>query len=304
MVEQQDSVGLLSSLSPLHTIGDKEFALFQELICRQSGIYLSTAKRALLVGRLVKRLQELAISSFHHYYQLVLADRDEMIKMLDAICTNETHFFREGQHFEFIEDVVIAEWRRQEAAGRRERRIRVWSAGCSSGEEPYSLAMLLLWHFPPGSGWQIEILATDLSTRALAKAVTAVWPLERAAEIPPRFLKEYMLKGVRSQAGKMRASATLREAVDFQRVNLNDEVYAVNGCFDLIFCRNVLIYFHQRSKAQVIDKLFHRLAATGYLFLGHAESLTNLTDQAECIIPNVYKKIAPPGEHNSALTSR
>jgi len=273
----------------IRPLTDREFSLFQELIQREAGIHLTPPKRALLVGRLSRRLRALGLKSFSAYYQLVTERGSaELTVLLDCICTNETHFFREPRQFEFLEQRVFPEWLSQLASGTRPRRIRVWSAACSTGEEPYSLAMMLWDQFPPTSGWEIEILATDLSTRVLKQAQDGVWPVEKSKEIPPKYLKPYMLKGTRSQEGKMKVSPTLRSVVRFERANLNSDLSPVTGLFDLIFCRNVLIYFSTESKARVVDRLLNHLAPTGYLFVGHAESLSSLTDRVWSVIPTVY----------------
>jgi chemotaxis protein methyltransferase CheR len=266
----------------------KEFALFQALIHREAGIYLSEPKKALVVGRLARRLRDLGLGSFAAYHQVVQEDAEELVRMLDCISTNETHFFREPRQFEFLEQRVFPEWTSQAAAGLRPRRVRVWSAGCSTGEEPYSLAMALLLHFPPSAGWEIDILGTDLSTRVLKRARAGVWPIEKTREIPPRYLKPFMLKGVGSQEGKIKAGPEIQALVCFQRLNLNETSYAVNGPFDLVFCRNVLIYFDPPSKIRVVHRLLGQLASDGYLFLGHAESLTGLTDRTRSVGPTVY----------------
>jgi len=275
----------------IRPLTEKEFALFQALIYRKAGIYLSEAKRALLVGRLQKRLRELDLKTFSQYYRSVVEaeNEEEMVQMLDCICTNETHFFREPRHFDFLETQVIPEWKALEAAGLMLRRIRIWSAACSTGEEPYSLAMLLLWHFPPERGWEIEILATDLSTRVLNLAEKAIWPIEKSREIPAAYLKRFMLKGKRSQQGKMKAGSQIRSVVRFHRLNLNDESYPLTGRFNLVFCRNVLIYFDAESRFRVVHRLVDYLAPkAGYIFLGHAESLSRVTDRVRSVIPTVY----------------
>jgi chemotaxis protein methyltransferase CheR len=164
----------------------------------------------------------------------------------------------------------------------------LWSAGCSSGEEPYSIAMLLLDHFPRHSGWQLEILATDLSTRILERAQSALWPIAKAQEIPEKYLKSYMLRGTGAQQGQMKAGAEIRSLIRFQRLNLNDERYPITGRFDAIFCRNVLIYFDTNSRRRVIDRLIDCLAPGGYLFVGHAESLTGITNRVRHVTPTVY----------------
>ena len=268
-------------------ITEREFALFQELIQKESGIYLAPAKKALLVGRLSKRLRALELPSFEEYYRRIVTedDRAERIEMLDCVSTNETHFFREPRQFEFLERQVIPAWKRRGPGP-----LRIWSAGCSTGEEPFSLAMLLRHHFPPCSGRRIEILGTDISTRVLARAQAAVWPIERAREIPLSYRRAFMLRGTASQEGRMKAGPELCEIVRFERLNLNDERYPVRGPFDLIFCRNVLIYFPAETKRRVIHRLLDALAPDGLLFLGHAESLNALTDRVATVVPTVYAR--------------
>lgn len=294
--------------SSLPRISGKEFALFQGLIHREAGIYLSEIKKALVVGRLSRRLRELQLGSFGAYYHMVEADATERVRMLDCICTNETHFFREPRQFEFLDQQVFPDWTARAASGLMPRRIRAWSAACSTGEEPYSLAMTLLAHFPPSSGWSIEILATDLSTRALDRAGAGLWHIDKAREIPQAYLKAFMLRGTGAQEGVMKAGQEIRSLLRFERVNLNQARYPVRGPFDLVFCRNVLIYFDVASKARVVDRLLDQLAPEGHLFLGHAESLTGLTARARSVGPTVYVRAAnlhhsgaerPPESHGT-----
>lgn len=274
----------------LRPVTEKEFGLFQKLIYEKAGIYLAAPKRALVDSRLTKRIRELGLDSFAAYYHHVVEDRDgaELIQLLDRISTNETRFFREPRQFEFLETQIIADWTAKAAAGMRLRRIIAWSAGCSTGEEPYSLAMMLRDHFPPSAGWEIEILATDLSTRVLDRARAAIWPIAKADEIPAKYLKPFMLKGIGAEAGKMKPAPEIRSMVRFERLNLNDEVYPVSGAFDLILCRNVLIYFDNPSKMRVIHRLLNHLALCGYFFVGHAESLNGVTDRVRPVMPTVY----------------
>lgn len=269
-------------------ISEIEFRRFQELIYRESGIWLSQAKVPLLVGRLAKRLRFHHLQSFRDYYQLLTEMPEERIQMLDAISTNETHFFREPKHFELLNADILPRWSRDAARGRRMRNIRVWSAGCSTGQEPYSLAMTLLDHFPAASGWDIRIIATDLSTRVLNIAEQAVWPIETAREIPDAYLKRFMLKGIGEQAGKLKAGSEIRALTRFSRLNLNDAKYPVDGPFDLIFCRNVLIYFDAHSRERIIRHLLKYLSRDGYLFVGHAEGLYAMGSEIRAVIPTVY----------------
>ncbi|MET0400870.1 MAG: protein-glutamate O-methyltransferase CheR [Cystobacter sp.] len=274
---------------------EREFALFQALVEREAGMHLSASKQALLVGRLSRRVRSLGLSSFGAYHQLVTSQgqESERTRMLDCLCTNETHFFRQPRQFDHLWRNVFPEWSRQAARGRMSRRVRVWSAGCSTGEEPYSLAMTLLSRFPPGSGWELEVLATDLSTWALERARQGLWALDKSAQIPPHLLRAFMLEGVRSQQGWMKAGPALRDVLRFAQVNLNDERSWPEGPFELIFCRNVLIYFGASSRARALQGLLRRLRPTGYLFLGHAESLTSSAETARCVAPNIYGLKAP-----------
>jgi chemotaxis protein methyltransferase CheR len=292
----------------LPAITESEFAHLQAFIERESGIYLRTEKKALLASRLAGRLRELNLPSFGAYYQILLEeDGRERTRMIERICTYETSFFREPWQFEWLERQAIPVWRQEADAGQRSRCLRAWSAGCSTGEEPHSLAMFLLHHLPPERGWRIEIVATDLSTYALEKAQSGIWPLERRREIPPEFLRRFMLKGIGGQAGKMKAAPEIRELVRFRSLNLIDDTYSLQGHFDLILCRNVLIYFSQRSRSRVVDRLLDHLAPRGgVLLLGHAESLFGLAERVRCVMPTIYTLADPiptgDGRSASALT--
>ncbi len=276
------------ALAPLTDI---EFSRLQKLIYREAGIHLAPHKKALLEARLSKHVRALGLDSFDAYYKHVVTanNGDELIHMLDRVSTNETHFFREPRQFEFLEHEIFDEWRQNSAAGLKPKRIHLWSAGCSSGEEAYSIAMLLLDHFPHHNGWELKILATDLSTRALDKAQEGIWPIVKAQEIPQKYLKQFMLRGTGSQNGMMKAGAEIRALIHFERLNLNDQRYSVNERFDAIFCRNVLIYFDTPSRIRVIDRLIDRLTPSGYLFVGHAESLSGVTERAHHVMPTIYR---------------
>jgi chemotaxis protein methyltransferase CheR len=264
-----------------------EFQSFQRLIHREAGIYLVESKRVLVEGRLSRRLRELGLD-FERYYALLETDAAERVRLVDAISTNETHFFREPRQFDFLESRVFPEWEARAEAGRMARRVRVWSAACSTGEEPYSVAMSFLARFPPGSGWEIDILATDISTRVLDRARAALYTLEKSKEIPARHLKAFMLKGRGAQEGWMKAGPEIRSVVRFGRLNLNDDALAVTGQFDLILCRNVLIYFDAPSKARVVERLLERMDSRGYLFLGHAEAMIGMSTRTRSVGPTIY----------------
>jgi chemotaxis protein methyltransferase CheR len=262
----------------------QEFRLFQTLVHREAGIFLSEQKRALLFGRLAPRIRSLALPSFKAYYDHVVADRDALTHMLDAICTNETSFFREPKQFAFLEGSLLPSWRLAAERGERRKQVRVWSAGCSTGEEPYSIAMSLSAALPE---WSIEIVASDLSTKVLQRAAAGIWPIERAEQIPIHHRKAFMLRGSGEQEGRMAARPELTSLIRFARINLNGDSWPLAGRFDLIFCRNVLIYFDAPSKRRIIDRLLDRLQPSGLLFLGHSESLGTF-ERVRVAGPTVY----------------
>ena len=268
-------------------MGDREFRAFRELVYHESGIRLSDEKRALLTARLSRRVRTLGMVRFGDYLSLVEREPAERVEMLDRIVTNETRFFREPHQFAFLETEVLPRWRAEAEQRARPRRVRVWSAGCSTGQEPYSIAMTLLAHL---AGWEIEVLATDLSGRALRQAISGVWPLEKATEIPEQYRTAYMRRGVRSQAGLMSAGSELRAVIRFQRLNLNDELPELGG-FDLVFCRNVLIYFDPASRTNAVRRVLSRLVPRGYLFVGHAESLLGSGLRLRAMAPSVYARM-------------
>jgi len=275
---------------PEITVSAALFAKFQQLIYRETGIWLSESKTALLCGRLARRLRALDLSSLREYYQLVVEpdQHEERVLMIDAITTNETRFFRELRHFEYLTGTIFPLWRKLASQDLRSRRIRVWSAGCSSGEEPYSLAMILAENFPLCDGWDARVLATDISTRVLAVAREGIYRIAGASDIPRDLLQRFMLKGYDAHEGKMKVVREIRQMVEFRRLNLGDDVYPVNETFDAIFCRNVLIYFDAISKTKVVEKLTRHLSQGGLLFIGHAENLHSITQGLHSVAPTVY----------------
>ena len=270
---------------------------FQRLIHQESGIWLGDSRAALLCGRLSRRLRKLKLSSLEQYYELVLDpdQHEERIAMIDAMTTNETRFFRDPRHFEFLEARAIPRWRSDAQQGLRSKKMRLWSAGCSSGEEPYSLAMLLARHLPAEQGWDVTILATDLSTRMLAHARTGIYSITKAVDIPEPLLKDYMLKGIEKQSGQMKAMPQIQDMVEFRKLNLNRDPFPQDGLFDAILCRNVLIYFDAPSRQKTLERLIRCLARTGILFLGQAENLSSFTPRLRSLVPAAY---ARDGEHS------
>ena len=270
----------------------RDFRRLTSAVYDISGIALNETKLALVTHRVSPRVRALGFTTFAEYVDYACAPENgpEMVHLLDLLTTNETQFFREPQHFQFLHNKVLPSWRDAAEAGRRSRTIRVWSAACSTGQEPYSLAMQLLSECPPEQGWRIDIVATDLSTRALDVARQGEWPIDRASQIPEPFRQAFMLRGVGDRVGRMRATRELRESVQFDRLNLNDEDYHLKGPFDLIFCRNVLIYFSADGRARVVDRLTKYLAPGGLLFVGHAESLHAHRGDLRAVSPTIYER--------------
>jgi len=288
--------------TPQLSVSPAVFRKFQKLIYAETGIWLGSSKTALLCGRLFRRLRTLGITSLEDYYECVAGgDQDEeRARMIDAITTNETRFFREPRQFEFLVQRVFPRWRVDCERQLRARRVRIWSAGCSSGEEPYTVAMLAAQHLPAEEGWDVRLLATDISTRVLEKARRGIYPIARAAELPKDLLHKFMLRGMAEREGEMKVKVEIQQMVDFRRLNLSEESDLMEGPFDAIFCRNVLIYFDVASKRRVIARLVRHLGANGLLFVGHAENLNSVSSQLQSLEPTIYIKTEDKGVRESA----
>ena len=262
-------------------MSDQDFGLLRNWVYEQAGISLSPAKKPLVMSRLQKRLMHFGLDSFGDYYRLIIDAREQQEAQiaLDLLTTNETYFFREPKHFDFMRERAVPE-RRPGVS------YRVWSAACSSGEEPWSIAMTLA-PLLGENGW--EMLASDISTRVLARAQTAHYAMERAEHIPRPLLTRYCLRGVRAQEGTFRVVPELRRRVKFLQVNLIAPLPEV-GVFDLIFLRNVLIYFDMETKAKVVRQLCAALRPGGYFFCGHSESLHGMNLPLTTIHPAIYQR--------------
>jgi len=255
-------------------ISDSDFVQLTSLIRERTGIFLPPGKKPLLAARLAERIRTLGLSSYADYHQHVLASgSSELSRMTDAVCTNETRFFRDTEQLDHLERVLIPAWIK---AAKGKRRIRVWSAGCSTGEEPFTIAMLLLARLPADLGFSIEVLASDISGQALDRARAARWSTQRMQEIPEAYRRRFF--EVDPTTGDFTPTPELRNVVRFQRFNLYDWYYPVTGRFDLIFCRNVLIYFDTETRVGVTRRLVERLSTEGLLLLGLSESLLALRD--------------------------
>lgn len=259
----------------------EEFEYFRRLIYDHAGIALTPEKKVMVASRLAKRLDFYRLNNYLDYFRLATSadNGQEFQTLINILTTNETYFFREPKHFEFFRDQILKPWRGEE--------FRVWSAASSTGEEAYSLAMVMAETLGMRR-W--EIFASDLSTRVLASARNGVYALDRLEHMDPALLRKYCLKGVRSQAGCFRIDKKLRERVKFDQVNLMQPLPPLIGKFEVIFLRNVLIYFDQDTKKQVVERLFGALNPGGYFFISHSESLYRLTDQVKQVKPSIYRK--------------
>jgi chemotaxis protein methyltransferase CheR len=265
----------------MRPITDKEFKQFQQFIFDAAGITLPDSKKILVSGRLSKRLPVFGFDTFSEYLSLLQSGQrvDEVQRAVDLLTTNETYFFREMKHFDFLREQALA------ARGRVEM-FRVWSAASSSGEEAYSIAMVLadcLGDAP----W--EVIGSDISTRVLAGAERALYTLERGRHIPSAYLKRFCMKGSDEFEGSLLVHRALRGRVRFRQVNLNAALPEL-GSFDIIFLRNVMIYFNDETKRQVVSRLLFPLKKSGYFLVGHSESLNDISNAVQPVAPSIYRK--------------
>jgi chemotaxis protein methyltransferase CheR len=265
----------------MRPISSAELAKFQQFIFNQAGITLSASKKELVMGRLGKRLGAHQLHNFSDYFALLESGDDpaEVQMAVDLLTTNETYFFREMKHFDFLRQRVLE-------ARKQAQSYRIWSAASSSGEEAYSIAMVLA-DVLTSSPW--EVLGTDISTKVLAGATRALYPMERAQHIPAPYLRRFCLKGEGTYEGKLLVARELRSRVNFRQVNLNEPLPHV-GQFDFIFLRNVMIYFNDETKRQVVARLISALKPGAFFCVGHSESLNGISQELECVAPSVYRK--------------
>jgi chemotaxis protein methyltransferase CheR len=270
---------------------DEDFGKLSSFVYDELGIKMPYPKKIMLQSRLQKRLADLKIETFKEYIEFVFSKEgqvDEIIKMIDLITTNKTDFFREPAHFDYLTETALPEI----CQGRSSKKIiRIWSAGCSSGEEPYTIAIVLKEFFKDHPEFDFEIFGTDISLRILQKASTAIYPEDRISTIPLDLKRKYFLKSKDHTNKTVRLIPEIRSKVAFQRLNFMDSYYAVEKEFDIVFCRNVLIYFDRETQQQVITKLSSKLKPDGIFFLGHSESITNMKVPLRQIKPTVFRKI-------------
>jgi chemotaxis protein methyltransferase CheR len=266
---------------------DSEFKRLRELVHARTGIALSEAKRELLYGRLARRLRKLKLNSFAEYCRLVESDESaELQELTNAITTNLTSFFREDYHFKQLSLEALPQIESKRSSTRR---IRLWSAGCSTGEEPYSLAIVMRESLARLAGWDIKLLATDIDSKVVATATEGVYASDRFKGVAPERVRSWFREGA-GRPGFLAASAELKSLITFKQLNLLDP-WPVKGPFDVIFCRNVVIYFDKATQRGLFDRMADLQEPGGWLFIGHSENLLNVTRRYKLVGRTVYRRV-------------
>lgn len=275
-----------------HDMSDRLYEQFSQLIHSECGIKLPPIKKIMLQSRLQKRMKVIGISSFKEYYNYltsVQGREKELAHALDVVSTNKTDFFREPSHFDYLRVMALPDIIHTLGSKLR-RRIHLWSAGCSSGEEPYTLAMVLSDFLEKYPEFDYDIFSTDISQRVLSKAQQAIYSDNDAAPVPHRLKAKYLMKGKGQQVGNWRVIPELRNRIQFNRLNLMDRQFKLPNMMDIIFCRNVIIYFDRPTQVCLFQKFYNCLSPGGYLFIGHSETLYGINDQFQYIQATIYKK--------------
>jgi len=269
----------------------REFSLFSQFIEKTCGIRMPDAKKFMLESRLQKRLRLHDLTSFREYYDYLISPRgmrEELIDMIDVVTTNKTDFFREASHFSYLTDSVLPQIPQDELLNG----IAIWSAGCSSGEEPYTLAMVLSEYARRCQEFRFSILATDICTTVLEAARLGIYEEEKVAPIPYEMKKRYLLRSKDKTRSVVRICPELRAHLTFQRLNFMDETFNIGRPLRIIFCRNVIIYFDRQTQEKLLNKFCRHLLPGGYLFLGHSETLNGLNVPLVQVNSTIYQKPA------------
>lgn len=277
------------AMQPVRELTDKEFHIIANYIESAVGIKMPDAKRVMMQSRLMRRLRTLKMNSFREYIDYVFNDKNskELVLMIDVLTTNKTEFFREKEHFDYLENVILPE------LAKSKNTIKIWSAGCSSGEEPYTISMVISEFIKknPGKIINFTVTGTDISTNVLDKAYNAVYDIDSVNQLPMELKKSYFLKCTNKDMHCARVKSDLRSHVNFKRLNFMDNDFCMPENYDIIFCRNVLIYFEKETQEKVIMKFMKYLQPDGYLFLGHSETIFAMNLPLSTCIPTVYKKV-------------
>jgi len=272
-------------------ISERHFKLLGEFIQSEAGIKMPPAKKTMLEARLQRRLRALGMDSFDEYCDYLFGDEgghDEVVDMIDVVTTNKTDFFREPSHYGYLVDHALPEMMRLYNTGQR-KPFAVWSAGCSTGEEPYTLAMVLADFAHGHEGFKFFILATDISTQVLEKAAVGIYDASKVEDVPPEMKTRYLMRSKDRSIRKVRIVPELRALVSFRRLNFMSEDFGMREKMDMIFCRNVIIYFERRTQEKLLNRLCSHLVPGGYIFMGHSETLHGLNVPRYPVAPTVYR---------------
>ena len=265
---------------------DKDFNLIRKQIYEKTGINLTPAKRDMVYSRLVRRLRQLGMTKFSDYTNLLDdGDDKELVQFINAITTNLTSFFREPHHFTYLAKTIFPHLIRTKI---NSRKIRIWSAGCSTGEEPYSIAMTVLQHFPGVRQWDIKILATDLDSNVLEKAKSGVYHQDRIRDLDASLVKKWFIRGTNGNEQNVKIKQEAQDLITFNRLNLM-EGWPIKGKFDVVFCRNVVIYFDKQTQKLLFERFAEHIENDGHIFLGHSETMFKVSDRFELIGQTMYK---------------
>ena len=271
-------------------ISGRDYKRLCDLIYAKAGIHLGVQKKTMIEVRLKRRLRALDISSYGEYCDYLFEAKglkEELVSMIDVVTTNKTDFFREAKHFDFLVERALPE---QASRYENGEPFLIWSAGCSTGEEPYTMAMVLSEYALAHSGFCFRILATDISTTVLEKARLGVYSREAADPVPDMLKRKYFMRSREPGSNQVRVVPELRHLVEFHRLNFMDDDYGISGKMDAIFCRNVIIYFDRPTQERILRKLCRHLVPHGYLFVGHAESLHEMALPLESVAPALYRR--------------
>jgi chemotaxis protein methyltransferase CheR len=272
------------------SISTRDYARLCDLIYTQAGIHLGSEKKTMLEARIKRRLKVLMLPTFENYCDYLFGSKglkDELVPLIDVVTTNKTDFFREPRHFDFLVQRALGDLT---AEGRGGRQLMVWSAGCSTGEEPYTLAIILSEYALTHPGFRFRILATDISTTVLAKAEVGVFSSEAVSPVPSALKRKYFMRSRDSGPERLRIVPELRKMVEFRRLNFMDSNYGLSDKADAIFCRNVIIYFDRPTQEAILKKLTNNLVPRGYMFVGHAETLHDMDLPLEPVAPALYRR--------------
>jgi chemotaxis protein methyltransferase CheR len=273
-------------------LSDADFRRLSSFIESELGIRMPDTKRIMLESRLQKRLRRFGFDTYKKYVDYVFSDEgreSELINMIDAVTTNKTDFFREAEHFDYLVGKIVPQAEEREGAG-ISRAFSVWSAGCSTGEEPYTIAMVLEERRTIDPRFSYRIFASDLSTQVLDKAMEAVYEESKVSVVPMSFKKKYMLRSKDKDKCLVRIKPELRSRISFARINFMDDSYPISEIFDVIFCRNVIIYFERAIQEAILKKLCKHIRPGGWLILGHSETLTGMSMPLRGVAPTVYER--------------